>query len=100
MNMAADGEGAGAREINLDRLAGRLLVRVETHAARGDIDLMQGFVLVREENGVAGADHDLANGEGAVFLRDSVYRGGAGELRTGKESLFARVAGTISGRGH
>ena len=75
--MAADRKGAGARKIDVDRLAGRLLFRVEAHAARGDIDLVEEFVLVRKEKGVAASNRDLAEAEGASLLNDSVRRGGA-----------------------
>src|SRR5690242_16916803 len=81
MNMAADRKGAGTRKIDVDCLAGRLLVRVEGHPARGDIDLVEEFVLVRKEKGIAASDRDLADAEGASLLNDSVRRGGAGELR-------------------
>ncbi len=37
--------------MNVDCLAGRLLVRVKGHAARGDIDLVEEFIFIRKEKG-------------------------------------------------
>src|SRR5207248_6103205 len=81
MNMAADGKGAGARKMNVDCLAGRLLVRVKSHAARGDIDLVEEFIFIRKEKGVPAIDRDLANADGASLLHDSVRRGGTRDVR-------------------
>jgi len=67
--------------MNVDCLAGRLLVRVKGHAARGDIDLVEEFIFIRKEKGVSAIDRDLADAEGASLLNDSVRRGGARELR-------------------
>ena len=83
--MAADAKGAGARKINVDCLAGRLLTGVKGHAARGDIDLVEEFIFVRKEKGVPAIDRDLANAEGPSLLNDSVRRGGAGQLRARDE---------------
>ena len=67
--------------MNVDCLAGRLLVRVKGHAARGDIDLVEEFIFIRKEKGVPSIDRDLADAEGASLLNDSVRRGGTRELR-------------------
>ena len=85
MNMAADRKGAGARKIDLDRLAGRLLAGVKGHAARGDIDLVEEFILIRKKKNVAAADRDLADAEGPSLLNDSVRRYGAGQFRARDE---------------
>jgi len=59
MNMATDGKFTGAREINLNGLARRLLARIECHTGGIHIDLMEKFVLVRKKNAVAGTERDL-----------------------------------------
>src|SRR5215472_12209717 len=85
VDMAAHREGAGAREINLDRLAGRLLRRVEAHCARSDIDLVQKFVFVRKQHGVAAGNRDLGDGKIPSLLCDSVNSSSGGGERYGKD---------------
>ena len=79
MDVAAHRKGAGARKIDFDRLARRLLRRIERHVFRIDIDLVEEFILVGKQNRVAPGDRDVADREGAPFLDDSVHRDSAGK---------------------
>ena len=81
VDMAADRKSPGARKLDLDRLAGRLLVRIEGHARRVDIDLVEKLVLVGKEQRVAARDCYLAHSKSASFLDDSVDGSRSDKLR-------------------
>ena len=75
VNMAADRKAARAGKIHLDRLARRLLVRIEAHVARVDIDLMEKFIVIGEQHSVAAGDRDLAGGLARIVDVEEAVRG-------------------------
>src|SRR5215469_3065176 len=70
MDMAAHFERAGRGKSDRHILARLLLVRIECHRSRLDVDLMQKVVLVAEGQGVAASDADLGGMKRAPLLHD------------------------------